>query len=413
MNIKENIKEGLRSIKGNLLRTILTALIIALGIMALVGMLTTIDGMQSSVDNSFANLGANSFDIKGPRPFRRRNGGVMDKDYPPIDYREARLYKQLFQGKTAATITIYAFISGIAQLKYESQKTNPNTRVIGVDENYLTNKGYKLQSGRDITITDIEMTNNVVLLASEVATTLFPKESPINKEISLLGLKFKVIGILEKKGSITGGGDDRVALVPLETGRQMAGNRTLTFDMTTSVPNVNDMDFIIGEAESVMRRVRKDPISQQSSFSIDRSDALAKDFEEVTGFLRIGGFGIGFITLLGASIALMNIMMVSVTERTREIGIRKALGATPLKIRLQFLIEAIVICILGGIGGIILGIAVGNVVSKLISETSSFIIPWGWMFMGITVCVIVGLISGIYPAYKASKLDPIESLRYE
>jgi putative ABC transport system permease protein len=413
MNIKENIKEGLRSIKGNLLRTVLTALIIALGIMALVGMLTTIDGMQSSVDNSFANLGANSFDIKGPRMFRRRSGGVLDKDYPPIDYREARLYKELFQGKTAAVITIYANVTGIAQLKYESQKTNPNTRVIGIDENYLANKGYKLISGRDITTTDIEMTNNVVILTSEIATALFPKENPIDKEISLLGLKFKVIGVLEKKGSFAGGDDDRRALVPLETGRQMAGNRTLTFDITTSVPNANDMDYIIGEAEAVMRRVRKDQISKEPSFTIERSDALAKNFEEVTGYLRVGGFGIGFITLLGASIALMNIMMVSVTERTREIGIRKALGATPLKIRLQFLIEAIVICILGGLGGIVLGIAVGNVVSKLISETSSFIVPWGWMFLGITVCVIVGLISGIYPAYKASKLDPIESLRYE
>jgi putative ABC transport system permease protein len=413
MNLKENIKEGLRSIKGNLLRTILTALIIALGIMALVGMLTTIDGMQSSVDNSFASLGANSFDIKGPRMFRRRSGGVLDKDYPPIDYREAKLYKELFQGKTSAIITIYANISGIAQLKYESQKTNPNTRVIGIDENYLANKGYKLISGRNVTTTDIDMTNNVVILTSEIATALFPQENPIDKEISLLGLKFKVIGVLEKKGSFAGGDDDRRALVPLETGRQMAGNRTLTFDITTSVPNANDMDYIIGEAEAVMRRVRKDQISKDPSFTVERSDALAKDFEEVTGYLRVGGFGIGLITLLGASIALMNIMMVSVTERTREIGIRKALGATPLKIRLQFLIEAIVICILGGIGGIILGITVGNIISKVISQTSSFIVPWGWMFLGITVCVIVGLISGIYPAYKASKLDPIESLRYE
>lgn len=413
MNLSENVKEGLRSIQGNLLRTVLTALIIALGIMALVGMLTTIDGMQSSVDNSFSSLGANSFDIKGPRMFRRRSAGVSDKDYPPIVYREAKLYKQLFQGKTAANITIYANVTGIAQLKYGSLKTNPNTRLIGIDENYLNIKGYKLVSGRDVTPTDIEMTNNVVILASELATTLFPKESPINKEISMLGLKFKVIGVLDKKGSINGGGDDRVALVPLETGRQIAGGRTLTFDITTSVPNISDMDYITGEAEAVMRRVRKDQLGKPSSFEIERSDAFAKDFEEISGYLRIGGFGIGFITLMGAAIALMNIMMVSVTERTREIGIRKALGATPLKIRLQFLIEAIVICILGGIGGIILGIAVGNIVSQLISEKSSFIVPWGWMSLGIFVCVTVGLISGIYPAYKASKLDPIESLRYE
>lgn len=413
MNFKENISEGLRSIKGNMLRTVLTALIIAIGITSLVGILTAIDGMQSSVDNSFAGLGANSFDIKGPRMFRRRSAGVNDKDYPPIEYREAKLYKELFQGKTPATISIYTSVSGNAQLKYQSFKTNPNTLVRGIDEDYINIKGYKLISGRDITEKDINFTNNVVILANELATTLFPKESPIDKEITILGIRFKVIGVLEKKGSITGGGDDRVALIPLETGRQIAGNRTLTFDITTSVPNVSDMDYIIGEAEAVMRRVRKDPIGQAKSFEIERSDALAKNFEEVTGYLRVGGFGIGIITLLGAAIALMNIMMVSVTERTREIGIRKAIGATPFKIRLQFLMEAIVICILGGIAGIIMGIGVGNVIAKLISDKSSFIVPWAWMFMGIVVCVFVGILSGFYPAYKASKLDPIESLRYE
>ena len=413
MNFKENISEGLRSIKGNMLRTVLTALIIAIGITSLVGILTAIDGMQSSVDNSFAGLGANSFDIKGPRLWRRRNGGVNDKDFPPIEYREAKLYKELFQGKTSAKISIFTSVTGAAQLKYKSVKTNPNSLIRGIDEGYLDMKGYKLTAGRNITENDINFTNNVVILANELAMMLFPKESPIDKDITLLGIRFKVIGVLEKKGSITGGGDDRVAMVPLETGRQIAGNRRLTFDITTSVSNVSDMDYILGEAEAVMRRVRKDPVAQAKSFEIERSDALAKDFEEVTGFLRIGGFGIGIITLLGAAIALMNIMMVSVTERTREIGIRKAIGATPFKIRLQFLMEAIVICIMGGIAGIIMGIGIGNIIAKLISEKSSFIIPWAWILMGFVVCVVVGILSGFYPAYKASKLDPIESLRYE
>ncbi len=413
MNLQENVREGLRSIQGNMLRTVLTALIIAIGITSLVGILTAIDGMQSSVDNSFAGLGANSFDIIGPRPWRRRSGGVEEKDVPPIDYRQAKLYKELFQGKTSATISIYTNVAGAAQLKYKSIKTNPNTQIRGIDEDFLTIKGYKLKAGRDINKNDIDFTNNVVILGNELSTLLFPKENPIDKDITLMGLRFKVIGVLEKKGSINGGGDDRVALVPLETGRQIAGNRTLTFDITTSVPNVSDMDYIMGEAEAVMRRVRRDPVSKPKSFEMERSDALAKDFEEVTGYLRVGGFGIGIITLLGASIALMNIMMVSVTERTREIGIRKAIGATPFKIRLQFLMEAITICILGGLGGIVLGISVGNVIARVISDKSSFIVPWGWMIMGIIVCVIVGIISGIYPAYKASKLDPIESLRYE
>lgn len=413
MDVIENIREGLRSINSNKLRTVLTAAIIALGITALVGILTTIDGMQSSVDNSFAGLGANTFDIKVEQ-FRGRRQGLNEKVYPPIKFIEAIKFKELFTNKNQkAIVSISTNVSQIAELKYGSAKTNPNTSVRGVDESYIDIKGYKLQNGRNFNPNELSQSSNVTILGSEVAKKLFPKESPINKQISLLGESYKVIGVLDKKGSITGGDDDRVALVPLSSGRELGANLNLYYDITSSVPDVANVDYIIGEATSVMRLVRKDRLGNDNSFTIERSDALAKDFEEVTGYLRVGGFGISFITLLGASIALMNIMMVSVTERTREIGIRKALGATPSKIRFQFLIEAIVICILGGISGIILGISVGNIVSKLINSDSSFIIPWGWIILGLIVGITVGLFSGIYPAYRASKLDPIESLRYE
>ncbi|MFT6203713.1 MAG: putative ABC transport system permease protein [Spirosomataceae bacterium] len=413
MNIIENMMEALRSIKGNLLRTILTAAIIAFGITALVGILTTIDGMQSSVDNSFAGLGANSFDIKVERR-RGRRSGVNEKVQPPLRYVEAKKFKEIFTNKTVdATVSLYADVTGIAEIKYESSTTNPNTAIIGVDDNYLTIKGYDLQSGRNFNSTDLELNSNAMIIGNEIAMKLFPQENPLNKSLQVLGQRFTVVGVLGKKGSLTGGGDDRVALVTLETGRGLSARRTQTFEITTSVPKVNDMEFIIGEATSTMRIIRGDQLGEEESFNIERSDALAKNFEEVTGYLRIGGFGISFITLLGASIALMNIMMVSVTERTREIGVRKAIGASPSLIRMQFLIEAIVICIMGGVGGILLGITVGNIVSSLISEDANFIIPWGWMLLGLVVCVSVGLLSGFYPAYKASKLDPIESLRYE
>ncbi|MFM6948597.1 MAG: ABC transporter permease, partial [Aquirufa sp.] len=219
---------------------------------------------------------------------------------------------------------------------------------------------------------------------------------------------------LDKKGNMMGGGDDRVVMVPLETGRKMAVGRNLTYDITTSSSRILNIDDFMEEARGIMRKVRKDPIGAEDSFSLDRSDSMAKSFEGITSSLRIGGFVIGFITLLGAAIALMNIMMVSVTERTREIGIRKSLGATPYRILQQFLIEAIVICLIGGIGGIILAIPIGNLIAQGISSgNASFIIPWLWMTTGIIVCILVGLFSGIYPAFKASKMDPVEALRYE
>jgi putative ABC transport system permease protein len=411
MNLLENIKEGLRSIRSNMLRTVLTALIIAIGITSLVGILTAIDGIQSSVDNNFASLGANSFDIQSPQFFRRRRSGRGEKISPPIDYREAMAYKSKFAYN--ATISVSSVITGAAQVKFESKKTNPNTQLIGADENYLGIKGYKLESGRNLSANDMAQALNVAIIGFELKKQLFEKIDPINQEITSLGMKYKIIGVLEKKGSMTGGEADRMILMPLQAARNIAGERKLSFDITTSVPNITDLDGIMGEATGIMRTIRQDPIGQPDSFTMERSDSFAKQFEEITGYLRIGGFAIGFITLLGASIALMNIMMVSVTERTREIGVRKSLGATPQRIREQFLIEAIVICIIGGIGGLILGISVGNIISKLISENSSFIVPWLWMGFGILICIIVGVLSGIYPAIKASKLDPIESLRYE
>jgi putative ABC transport system permease protein len=412
MSIKENIAEGLRSIKGNMLRTVITAAIIAFGIMALVGILTTIDGIQSSVDQSFESLGVNTFDIKIENR-RGRRRGLNEKQNPPIVFREALRYKELFAGKTEATVSISTGVAGAVEVKYQSLKTNPNTQVMGVDENYLGMKGYKLQNGRDINANDVKLSSKVVIIGNELAKTLFPKTTPIDKVISMMGNKYRVVGVLEKKGSLTGGGDDRVALLPLETGRQFDDQGSFSYDITTATSKVDNIDYIIGEATATMRRVRGDEIGEDDSFMIERADAFLEDVESITDNLRIGGIGISFITLLGASIALMNIMMVSVTERTREIGVRKALGASPSKIRFQFLIEAIVICLLGGIGGILLGLAMGNIVANFIGEGAVFVVPWGLIAVGLLVCITVGLISGVYPAIKASKLDPIESLRYE
>ncbi len=412
MNLIENIREGLRSIAGNRLRTILTSLIIAIGITSLVGILTAIDGIQNSVNSSFEGLGANTFSIVARQDAFRRGGRVQKQDQP-IDYFDAIQFKRRFP--YGATIAVSTVIAGTAQAKFGSKKTNPNVQLTGIDDAYLTVKGYTLQSGRNVSDNDLESARNVAIVGSEVANTLFEKKlNPLGQDIRVAGTQYEIVGVLAKKGGFSGGDADRVILIPLDNARALAGTRKVTFDITASVPTVSDQDEAVGEARGTMRLVRRDPLGQPDSFEIQRADDLAKETESITGYLRIGGFGIGFITLLGASIALLNIMLVSVTERTREIGIRKSLGATPQRIREQFLIEAIVICLLGGLGGVVLGLGIGNLISLLISQgQGGFVVPWGWMTLGLVVCVVVGLFAGIYPAVRASKLDPIEALRYE
>lgn len=410
MNLKENFREGVKSIKSNLLRTILTASIIAIGITSLVGILTAIDGIKASIDTSFSSLGANSFDIRRKWPDRTVQEGKEQKQYPMLQKDEVLEFKEKF---TEGTTTLHFYVSGTAEIKRLSKKTNPNFRIQGIDENYMIIRNYNIENGRNFTQFDIQNGVNYVLIGSEVVENLFKGEDPINKKISFYGSQFIVIGVLEKKGGF--GGDtssDRTVFLPFKNAIRIARRGYLDYRITISVKDPTRMEHTIGEATSLMRKIRRDPIGDEESFEISANKTMEENLEEMSSYLRIGGFSIGFITLIGASIGLMNIMLVSVTERTREIGIRKALGATPIKIRLQFLIEAMLICILGGIGGVIFGLGIGNLVANLIS-TGTFVAPWEWVTMGFIVCLIVGLGSGYYPAYKASKLDPIDALRYE
>ncbi|PJJ60612.1 ABC transporter permease [Hymenobacter chitinivorans] len=412
MHLLENIKEAFRSIHSNLLRTVLTALIVSIGIMSLVGILTAIDAIKYSLNQTFASLGANSFEIKAKGYSNRmRRGGVQGKVYPAITYLQAKQYKE--QVGDDGQVGISAFIAGAAEVKANGKKTNPNMNVVAGDENYLQIQNYNLARGRAFSSIELENGTNVAIVGKEITDKLFPNQSPVDKYIYLLGRRFQVVGELEKSGSTMGGGGaDRMVLIPLETGNQMPRQRALTYDVKTATLQPENLAYLTGQATGIMRAVRHDQLGQEDSFDVERSDSLAGKLDSLSGNLRMGGGLVGFITLLGASIALMNIMMVSVTERTREIGIRKALGATSRQIRQQFLIEAIVICVMGGLLGILLGVTMGNSISLFIGE-GAFLVPWFWMSMGLAICIAVGLASGYYPASKAAGLDPIESLRYE
>ena len=415
MSYLENIREALRSISSNLLRTILTALIVSIGLMALVGILTAIDAMRSSLGDTFASLGANAFEIKAKGYGNRfRRGGMQDKQYPALSYLQATLYKkELARREPAAVVGVSAFISGATEIKANGQKTNPNMQVIAGDENYLRIQSYTLTQGRTFSPAELNTGANVAIIGREMKDKLFPQISPVGQYVYALGQRFQVVGLLEKSGSTMGGsGADRLLLVPLETGNQLPRQGALTYDVKTATANATGLAFLQSQATGVMRAVRHDRLGQEDSFDIESPDSLSGTLDSLSGKMRWAGGAIAFLALLGASIALMNIMLVSVTERTREIGIRKALGATARQIRLQFLLEAIVICVLGGTFGILLGIAAGNGVAVL-AGSKSFLVPWLWVGVGLTICITVGLLAGSYPAGKAAALDPIDSLRYE
>ncbi|MBW3544239.1 MAG: ABC transporter permease [Bacteroidetes bacterium] len=413
MDIRENISEGLRSIRANLLRSILTASIVAIGIMALVGILTAIDGLQASISNNFASLGANAFTIENKETGNhRRSQGRQEKTYPELNFFEANRFKDYFS--IPAKVSISTMITWDGEAKYASKKTNPNMVVYGADENYLDLSGYTLAEGRNFTPAEIQSGTNVMIIGPTIRDALFEKnQNPLGAEIVVLNNRFRVIGVMEDKGSMGGNsGSSRAMLLPVTGAGKFATEQALTYSLEIEINNPAQMEDAMGEATGLMRAIRQDKLGQPDSFQITRNISAAEELADMSGKMRIGGSFISFITLLGASIGLMNIMLVSVTERTREIGVRKALGATPRKIRQQFLIEAIVICLMGGIVGIVLGIIIGNLVSTMVGE-GAFFIPWLWMLIGVTICIVVGLSSGYYPARKASRLDPVESLRFE
>ncbi|HEY9260025.1 ABC transporter permease [Chitinophaga sp.] len=415
-----------RSVTGNKLRTGLTVAIIALGITVLVGILTAIDSMKNNIYSSFASMGANSFSIRnrgmqvhigddGGNKASKGNKNIKkvkkSNSNKIITYQEAIAFRDRYAFPAIVSVSFQA--TGIATIYKDEKKTNPNVQVIGGDENYLKISNYEISQGRDFNTLDVQSGRNVAILGNDVAQKIFGKQlkNVVNSSIRVGDIRYRVIGVLTTKGSSKMMSADNVVITTVNNTRRVFNRPGASYQIGVNVNDIKQMDAAQGEATGLFRVIRGLAVNEEDNFMLSKSDSIAEMLFASLSKVNLFAIVIAFITLFGSAIGLMNIMLVSVAERTREIGVTKALGATSHVVRTQFLYEAIIISVMGGVIGVIMGMLLGNIVSVLLK--SAFIVPWLWIIIGVTICAAVGLVSGIYPAYKASKLDPIIALRYE
>jgi putative ABC transport system permease protein len=411
MNIKQVLSVSLQSLKNNKLRTMLTVLGIVVGIFSVIVIMTIITMLQSSIENGVSQLAKNTFQIQkfpvmvggGPGSHARfRNR----KDLTLNDF--DRFYEMM--GNNALHIGAEQWQFG-KLVRYGNKETNPNISVAGVTTGAMLTNNWVIAYGRELRENDVKFSNDVCILGQDVVEKIFPSMNPIGEVVRVDNKPYKVIGVLEKEPALFGESRDNRVIIPISTFQAKYGKNSYSVNITVMSRSKEDYNATIESAIGYMRTIRKLAPAEENDFDIFSNESIMGQINDITGGVKIGAIVVSIIALIAAGVGIMNIMLVSVTERTREIGIRKAVGAKKLNILMQFLLEAVTLCLIGGVIGIILGVGLGNLVGGLINAQSA--IPYNWVLMGILLCVSVGVIFGTYPAYKAANLDPIEALRYE
>jgi putative ABC transport system permease protein len=409
----EIIKMAMSSLGANKLRSALTMVGITIGVFSVISVMTAIGALQNSIETGISFLGSNIFQF-AKYPANLSTSGNVKKKYQnrrDITYRQALHHFQLMEG-SAREICLKSFAYEVkGQAVYNGVKTTPSLLVVGANRSFLTANAYTLGYGRNINDEDVDLARSVIVVGKMIEKRLFPHETPIGKVIRVSGHTFTVIGVLAEKGTAFGQSQDDLCIMPITRFFEDFGEAKRTVNIATQAFSVETYNRTLDKAVGAMRIARGLRANQENDFEIYSNDSLKSAFISIAGVVRIGAFVISFIALVAAGIGIMNIMLVSVTERTKEIGVRKSIGARSRDILHQFLTEAVFISEAGGVVGIILGVIGGDLLARWLKV--DLIFPFGWAFAGLVVCSAIGIGFGLYPAYRAAALDPIEALRYE
>ncbi len=409
MHVGESVKMAISSIRANKLRAGLTLLSISIGVFAIVGVAAAVGALNAKVDDQLSSLGRNSFLVQKTPAINFGGNWRKYANRRDITLRQGLEFKRRMT--SADLVGLSDFVGG-ALIKYDDRQTDPNIYVIGTDETFLSMSDYTLKEGRALDARDVQLRSDVAVLGADIVTRLFPNVEPLGKVVRINGHPYIVIGVLDAKGAIFGQSQDNRILIPITSSAKYFFDEWGTsIRINVRSTSMGTLEETMGQAISVLRAIRKVPIGVENDFEIESNESLSDTFGGLTQYISWFGIICGAIALLAAGVGIMNIMLVSVKERTREIGIRKAVGATSGNILSQFILEAVTLCQLGALIGVTLGLCAGLALGGALDLRVP--VPWVWVGVSIGTCLFVGLVFGSYPAWKASRLDPIDALRYE
>jgi putative ABC transport system permease protein len=408
MIFAETFRLALASLSANKLRSILTMLGITVGVFSVIGVMTCITALRSNIESGLNVLGANSFQISKFPAINFSDPWTRFRNRPDISYTQAARFKDMMQGTADVSLMLRR---GGRRVLYHDRRTNPNVRLIGGDENFLTSRNFEIAAGRNLQPDDVEFGRAVVIIGNDIANKLFVNEEPLGKVVRIDGQSYTVIGVMAPKGTSFGDNQDINAITTITQYLEIYGRFWRSLSINVQAPNQETLAATQDAAIGAMRLARGLAPENPNDFEIFSNESLIEAFNKIAGVVATGAFVISAIALLASGVGVMNIMLVSVTERTKEIGIRKSIGARKINILSQFLIEAVVLSLVGGLAGVLVGVVGGNVGARLLN--AAIVFPWGWAIAGLLVCSGIGIGFGFYPAWKAASLDPIEALRYE